>query len=559
VDDLLLTPYIAELAPLLTGARIEKAYQYGTADLALRLWLRPERKTLLLSADPTTPLVALIDHEPAEPRERWALLEAVRSRVVPGTIARVEKVADERIVVFHLASGAAQGKVSAHRLVAELIPRRSCLLLLDEEDRVVAGTGPGLPGPRGLGTGKLYVPPAPAPAGTDRGDLAGLSRLVAREVEARALQDAVDLATARQALFAAARDEPAPTLTTLPGGRVVATPVPFLSIAGTSVRFPSLRELVAAYYAAAVVVGREDTLRARLRAAVARRRERLERTRARVAAEAGDAASTGADRQAGELLLAYQATATVVEGKVVVPHPEIPEATLTVPLLAPELDLVGNAQRYFERYRTRQRATAATARRSAELDAEREQLEEIDAALETAELADLPALEAELRADGILGGGAPAATPKAGRRPQSRLPDALSPREFRSTGGAAILVGRSNRGNAHLTFVLAREHDFWLHAEGPGAHVVLRNEARAETPPAEDLLEAAALAAWFSKLRGATRAEVNWTERRQVERIRGGPPGRVLLRRHHSIRVAPALAAERFSLSGSGHPAEAAS
>jgi predicted ribosome quality control (RQC) complex YloA/Tae2 family protein len=57
--------------------------------------------------------------------------------------------------------------------------------------------------------------------------------------------------------------------------------------------------------------------------------------------------------------------------------------------------------------------------------------------------------------------------------------------------------------------------------------------------PDQTLLEAAGLAAYFSKARGSTAAEVIVVLRRNVRKVPGGPPGLVSYRNEHTIRVAP--------------------
>jgi predicted ribosome quality control (RQC) complex YloA/Tae2 family protein len=64
--------------------------------------------------------------------------------------------------------------------------------------------------------------------------------------------------------------------------------------------------------------------------------------------------------------------------------------------------------------------------------------------------------------------------------------------------------------------------------------VVLR-WSRDEAPPARDLEEAAALAAWHSKMRGSTLVPVDWTRRKYVRKVRGGAPGRVTVQRSRTI------------------------
>jgi predicted ribosome quality control (RQC) complex YloA/Tae2 family protein len=545
VDELFLAHYLAELGPVVAGARLDRAYQYGRHDLALRLWLRPGRATLLLSADAEAPLVALIDEEPAETRTRSALLEAVRSRCLPGILAAVDKAPGERVVTVTFARGPGADSVR-HRLVCELIPRAAALFLLDGDGRIVAATGPGLPGRRRLGTGKTWVAPLLPPARPGPPEIAGLATPSRREVEVRAARSGGDLGAARAELEREL-GAPRPTLHALGDGKLVPTPVPFRSLGGTAESFPSFRALGAAWYRRAVQDRRAGLGRDRLRAALARRLARVERAVARVEQEGAAADDHERDRRWGELLLAYQVTARRDGDRVHVPDPEVEGATCAIDLVDPARTLVGNAEALFERYRRKKRTAAAARARLEALLVERDHLEELDALVAQAEGGELDELAEELRAEGLLDAGAARPAGRRGSRPQS-VPAPLEPRRFRSSDGCEILVGRTGRGNDHLTFVLARADDFWLHADAPGSHVVLRNPGRGDEPSAEALAEAAALAAHFSRLRGATKAEVRWTRRRQVQRPSGAPPGRVLLRAWRSVVARPALAAERFDL-----------
>jgi predicted ribosome quality control (RQC) complex YloA/Tae2 family protein len=70
----------------------------------------------------------------------------------------------------------------------------------------------------------------------------------------------------------------------------------------------------------------------------------------------------------------------------------------------------------------------------------------------------------------------------------------------------------------------------------PGAHVILRdNEGRAG---ADDLREAAELAAFFSESKAAAQVDVHVTRRKHVRPGRGGP-GRVHVVHSDTLRVAP--------------------
>ena len=187
--------------------------------------------------------------------------------------------------------------------------------------------------------------------------------------------------------------------------------------------------------------------------------------------------------------------------------------------LDPRLSGRGNAERLFGKARRVERAA-----REVEL-----RLRETRAAL------------AEARGREALAEGArdAAALPSAAERGAGgRAEDGRGgPRHYLTARGLSILVGRGARENHHLTFRVARPEDLWLHARDvPGAHVVLRDpEGRAG---AEDLREAAEVAAFFSEAREASLVDVHVTRRKHVRPGRGGP-GRVFVSHSDTLRVPP--------------------
>jgi predicted ribosome quality control (RQC) complex YloA/Tae2 family protein len=108
--------------------------------------------------------------------------------------------------------------------------------------------------------------------------------------------------------------------------------------------------------------------------------------------------------------------------------------------------------------------------------------------------------------------------------------------------GFEVLVGRGAEDNDYLTFQVAEPLDVWLHVAGgtAGSHVVVRNPEGVEVP-AEVLEVAAAAAAWYSKSRGAARAEVHFCRASDVSKPRGAPAGLVQLARWKSVKVKPAI------------------
>lgn len=244
-----------------------------------------------------------------------------------------------------------------------------------------------------------------------------------------------------------------------------------------------------------------------------------------------DAASLWQRR--GELL--QSAYGKVAKGQTEVKVPDYfqadqPEVTIQ---LDPALDLAGNVQKCFQRSRKRERA----AERAIEL---------LEAA-ET-EVAGLEALLRELEAWRTLAqaGTALAAEtverlaalqPLSPRAPSATQAIRLPYREFISLTGQRILVGRSARDNDALTLRHARGQDLWLHVrDWTGSHVIVPLSKQQQVH-AETLLDAATLALHYSQAGPGGEAEIAYTPRKFVQKIKGAPAGQVHLASFKTLKL----------------------
>lgn len=110
---------------------------------------------------------------------------------------------------------------------------------------------------------------------------------------------------------------------------------------------------------------------------------------------------------------------------------------------------------------------------------------------------------------------------------------------FISSDGFALLRGRDARGNLAAR-KLAAPHDIWLHAEnGPGSHVIIRRAHGGQEVPARTLDEAGALAANKSWQKDAARAGIQYAEVRHVKPMRNAPAGTVRIDRVLASREVP--------------------
>ncbi len=572
MDLVVLRHLVAELAPILRGARIDQVYALPRQDLALVLSL-PGSPRLWFSSEPDEPHLYLRPGGQPAPKRPPGFAMALRKRARGRSINDLRLINDDRVVEL-------SWRGDGSRLVMELVARRASAFVIDPDDRIVAVWSPrrGRPDP-----GETYRPPTPRSQRTQLTDLDyprfaelpepelrrtllheadGMTPLLAREISARRaggqnLIEAARLEFDRSGIGPAAgylySATPLEQLRSLPPpDTLVLAPYDLVSASQKKMcvrRFPTLSDAAAEYY----------TLRARLRLLDRARRavdqplraqsRRLERAVGRLEAELPDEEASTTLRREGDLLLAHP-EAEIAGGIVRVPDDYADGSLITI-RVDPELDLIANAQRRYQRAKRISRKREYDARRLTQLRRQLVALAELakliramrepracdDAIDRLRRLVPRARIDRPIEPEaGTLA--SPSAAPEIARRTAGARP---GPGILRLTTpeGDVILVGRNASANDRLTHQVAARDDWWLHAEGPGSHVLLRNPQRLRKPPAKALEHAASVAAWFSKARSAATVEVHWTRARSVRRPKGGAPGQALLEGHRSIRVQP--------------------
>jgi predicted ribosome quality control (RQC) complex YloA/Tae2 family protein len=277
---------------------------------------------------------------------------------------------------------------------------------------------------------------------------------------------------------------------------------------------------------------------------------RLESRRTKLAEDAGEFARADEQQRMGEILVQHQATVPRGAAEAVLPDPAgDPGATLRVPL-DPTLSALANAERLFKAARRARRGAMRVTLRMAETERELAEVRALAGRLPAAaSRADLDAIQEALVATRLLaahdhaalGGPSPARPPARGpRSPGPDIPAGLAPRQFVSSDGLPILVGRSPESNDHLTQRLARGNDLWLHVQNrPGSHVVVRLGNRQGGPPRRTLLEAAKLAAYYSQARDERKVAVDYTLKKYVRKPRKAKPGLVTISQEKTLIVTP--------------------
>lgn len=115
-----------------------------------------------------------------------------------------------------------------------------------------------------------------------------------------------------------------------------------------------------------------------------------------------------------------------------------------------------------------------------------------------------------------------------------KKPKASKPLHYKTRTGADIYVGKNSKQNDYITLKVARKDDLWFHVkDSPGSHVILKADKFID----EDIAKAAYLAALNSSLANDNKVDVDYTEKKNVNKAKGAKDGTVYYENFSTIRV----------------------
>lgn len=199
--------------------------------------------------------------------------------------------------------------------------------------------------------------------------------------------------------------------------------------------------------------------------------------------------------------------------------------------LSPTLNPSQNVQKYYKDYRRAKTREEMLTVQIAKAKAELQYISAVQESLGRAESErELTEIRQELVDEGYLKN----RNPKARNKALKLLP----PKEYTSSDGFTIYVGRNNKQNDKLTLKTARNYDMWLHTKDiPGSHVIIVSDNREITETA--IFEAASLAAYNSKAKESDNVPVDYTIVKNVSKPSGAKPGMVIYVNNKTVYVTP--------------------
>ncbi len=566
-DGLYLTTIAQELSRKILDTRADKVQQPEKDEIILAFRSRSGTHRVLLTSSADHARVHLTEAVKANPKEAPLFTMVLRKYIQGGKLVAIAQPGGDRVLHLTFEATDDMGFHSNYLLISEMMGRHSNILLVRERDMKIMESikhvGADVNSYRLLLPGAQYIPPPPQ----DKLDPAAYAdeQLSARQTDeltakdfarhfsgigkltAEALHDHyARYRAAGLAIPAAVRQTLTEALTTDTWYVLEQNDVP-RDIALILPRDESLQEYdnVEEFSSPSVALeyffGEKDKVtRVRERAQdilriVSANTERVQRKIEILKGVLTEAAAKDDFRIRGELIKAnLYALKDGMSRATVINYYDEDQSAMDI-----ELDehksITDNMQKYFNHYNKLKRSEENAREQLLLAEEELSYLYSVaDSVMRSEDPSDIAEIRQELIVAGYI-------RFKSGRKKKE---SPSKPMRFRSTEGFTIYVGKNNNQNDLLTTKMADPNDTWLHTKNyPGSHVIIKGSGFSD----ETLLEAANLAAWYSKAQAGSKVPVDYTLVRHVKKPNGSKPGMVIYSTNKTLYVDPGMPRlERF-------------
>lgn len=558
-----------EIKKIADEARVSQIHQPNRDELVISLRTREGNKKLLVSSRANSPRVCFTEKAPENPATPPMLCMLLRKRLSGAKLVDVRQPDLERILFLDF-SGVNElgdrvlltlcveimGKysniilidgegivvdalkrvdftMSSQRLVLpnikyELPPKQDKLCILDCESREIVDKALNTPSEMRLSKAILSA-------------MQGISPVIARELEYRTGAESNRKMTAVDTMVLNTRigelknyiinKESAPTMLINPDGKpfdIAFTDIMQYGEMAAKKRFSSFSKMLDSFYyerdkAERMKVKSQDLLKL-----CSNIQDKLTRKIAVQERELKDSLNRDELRKKGDLLQANIYRMTRGQAFIEVEDYYNNNEKIKI-ILSPTMTPSQNIQRYYKDYR---RAKTREEMLTVQIEKAKEELVYISAVQESLLRAEsereLAEIRQELTEQGYI----------KNRKDSKKQMKLLPPKEYKSSDGFTILVGRNNRQNDILTLKTAGKYDMWLHTKNiPGSHVIIVSDRKEITDIA--IMEAASLAAFNSKARESSNVPVDYTIVKNVSKPGGAKPGMVIYVKNKTVYVTP--------------------
>ncbi|MDF2556260.1 MAG: hypothetical protein K0R71_88 [Bacillales bacterium] len=534
-----------ELSNQLTGGRINKIHQPSSNEILMVIRANGKNQRLLLSAHSSYARIQLTNEPIENPNEAPMFCMLLRKHLEGFFIEEISQPNFDRIVLLKVRGRNEMGDLTSKHLIIEIMGKHSNILLVDSDRNVILDcikhVAPAMNSYRTLLPGQPYISPPTqgkinplTASNTDLENLHLTDETISKELVNRYAgispffaKNVMSSSNFVDYLQKMRHSDYFPSIMHADGKETFYI-WPIIKNADEVKTFHSLSEMLDRFYFGKAERDRVKQQSQDISKLLQNEKEKNEKKVGKLEETLVDAEKAEIFKKYGELLTAnlYHLKRGMETAEVIDYYDES-QSVISIELDSRKTPNE-NAQHYFLKY---QKAKKSVEFVLEQIDLAQKEIAYLDNVLhqiQTASPSDLAEIREELEEQHYL------------RVRHVRKKKATTGKpildKFESSDGTEILVGRNNIQNEFLTMKLAGRNQLWFHTKDiPGSHVVIRNEA----PSNETILEAAGLAAYFSKARESSNVPVDFTRIKNVKKPSGAKPGFVTYDNQKTVYVTP--------------------
>lgn len=573
-DGIVVNSLARELNEILNGSKIDKVYQPERDEICLKVRSREGNKKLVISASASNPRVYLADkYEKNNPKKAPVFCMTLRKHIQNGVIVGIEQVGFERIIKISVESYDELKEKTVKNLYVEIMGKHSNIILVMENQNKILDSIKRVPisisRVRQILPGNEYeLPPEQDkmnPLNKINADelleriksgkgqvfksiytnILGISPLVAKDVclrvgidkskdiEQISLEDSKKIADEINRIFDdLAKDKIYPNVVIDEKKDKI---IEFSSIRLkqyedlTEVRKDTISQAIEDYYLIKDKKERINQKSSNMKKNISLKLERINHKLEKQAKELKDSEKADEYKVKGELLTAFIYMIKPGMESIKLANFYDNNEEIEIKLKA-HFSPSENAQKYFKKYNKLKNATEELTKQIAINGEEAQYLENTLLSIENCENEkELKEIKEELMREGYI---------KTYKMPKKNNKPGTNIMKYISSNGNLIMVGKNNKQNDYLTLRLADNEDLWFHTKDiPGSHVLLKVGGKKFDE--KEILEAATLAAYYSKAKMSENVPVDYTTKRNVRKPSGAKPGLVIYEKNKTVYVTP--------------------
>lgn len=554
LDGFVIKAIVEELSETITNSRIHKIYQPHPLDLVLVTRGNRKNNNLLISANPTYSRIHITDTNYINPLEPPMFCMLLRKHLEGGVITNISQIDNERIIHIDFKVRNEIGDILTKTLIVEIMGRHSNIILVNDKNIILDGinhVSQAISRHRQILPGKEYIKPPEQnkvnPFFVDRkhfltkiklnegkidkqlvDNFTGMSPTIAKEIIAKSgLPTGENLWNTFSDIIEKIKIKDYHHTIVSSNEKEDFSIIELSNLNGKIKSFPSINECLDEFYKNKA---EKDIIKQKtsdLTKFLNNEKIKNEKKTEKLLHELEEADNSEQLKLFGELITAnlYQIKKGFNEVKVINYYSESQDE-VTIPL-DPIKSPNENAQSYFKKYNKLKTSKKFIDTQLVKTKEENNYIDTILTQIENANIKDVEEIREELISEGYL------KEKNKKLRKKKKEPELL---KIISSEGITIYVGKNNIQNDYLTNKIASHLDTWLHTKDiPGSHVVIKEKNFGE----KTLLEAAMLAAYYSKGKNSSNVPVDYTLIKHVKKPNGAKPGFVIYDKQKTLYVTP--------------------